>query len=245
MKTIKTLLAGSAAALVLAGAAQAGTISITSVTGQWTSITGGSNTTPLGGSSISWGNSTGFGQSGYDFVGIAPPTVAGLPPDTVFDLGTFTHRNNPIEAGTSITAATLKVLFDFVIDSDPLTVIQRSSTFVFKHNETDNGADPCANGGANYVGVNINGCADNVDPATNPNFSESFDVDGVTYLLDVTGFDIGSSFWTVEQATNTATIRARFTEKSNVAPIPLPAAGWLLVAGLGGLGALSRRRRAA
>jgi hypothetical protein len=32
---------------------------------------------------------------------------------------------------------------------------------------------------------------------------------------------------------------------NSVAPVPLPAAGWLLVAGLGGLGALARRRRAA
>jgi hypothetical protein len=27
------------------------------------------------------------------------------------------------------------------------------------------------------------------------------------------------------------------------APVPLPAAGWLMLAGLGGLGALARRRR--
>jgi hypothetical protein len=163
----------------------------------------------------------------------------------VFDLGTFTHRNQPIQAGTSITQATLKVFFDFMIDDDPLmTIISRSSTFVFKHLETPNGADPCADGGDNGVGVNVNGCADNVDPVTNPAFSEAFDVGGVTYLLDVTGFDIGSSFWTVEGATNTATIQARFTAKENVAPIPLPAAGWLLLSALAGAAALARRRAA-
>jgi hypothetical protein len=31
---------------------------------------------------------------------------------------------------------------------------------------------------------------------------------------------------------------------NSVAPVPLPAAGWLLLAGLGGIGALARRRRA-
>lgn len=245
MKTIKTLLAGSAAAILLGGAAHAGTISITSVTGEWTNIVGGALTSGVGTNKIRWGENTGYGQSGYDFTGIAPPTLAGLPPDTVFDLGTFTHHNNPISAGTSITAATLKVLFNFVIDSDPMNTISRSSTFVFKHNETDNGANPCADGGTVGIGVNVNGCADNVDPATNPNFSESFTVDGIEYLLDVTGFNIGSSFWTTEQASNTATIQARFTEKSNVAPIPLPAAGWLLVAAVAGVGAVSRRRKAA
>ena len=32
---------------------------------------------------------------------------------------------------------------------------------------------------------------------------------------------------------------------NSAAPVPLPAAGWLLIAGLGGLGALARRRKAA
>ena len=32
---------------------------------------------------------------------------------------------------------------------------------------------------------------------------------------------------------------------NSAAPVPLPAAGWLLVAGLGGIGALARRRKAA
>ena len=32
---------------------------------------------------------------------------------------------------------------------------------------------------------------------------------------------------------------------NSAAPVPLPAAGWLLIAGLGELGALARRRKAA
>ena len=32
---------------------------------------------------------------------------------------------------------------------------------------------------------------------------------------------------------------------NGAAPVPLPAAGWLLMAGLGGIGAVARRRRGA
>jgi hypothetical protein len=244
MTSFRQLLSATAALCLLTGAAQANTISITDVSGIWTSITGGSVTSGVGTSSISWGVDVGDGQSGYDFDGNAPPTIGGLQPDTVFDLGTFTHRNRPIEGGTSITQATLQVFFDFIIDSEPLTTYSRFSTFVFDHWETPNSADPCADGGANGLGVNENGCADNVDPVTNPAFSESFDVDGVTYVLDVTGFDIGPSFWTRENAENTAIIQARFTAKENIAPIPLPAAGWLLLSALAGAAALARRRAA-
>jgi hypothetical protein len=244
MNTLRTILVASAAGCALAGSAMANTISITNVAGEWTGIVGGTNTSGVGTDSIRWGVDVGNGQSGYDFVGNAPPTIFDLSPDELFDLGTFTHRNQPIQAGTSITSATLKVVFDFIIGSDP-TPISRSSTFVFKHWETPNGVDPCADGNPNGVGVNSNGCADNVDPVTNPAFSESFDVDGFTYLLDVTGFDIGSSFWTVEGENNTAKIQARFTLEENVAPIPLPAAGWLLASALLGAGAIARSRRAA
>lgn len=245
MKSIGKLLATSAAVCVLAGAAQANTISFTSVTGKWTNIVGGSNTSGLTTNFIRWGDGTGFGQSGYDFVGDAPPTIANIPADTVFDLGTFTHTNQPISAGTSITQATLQVFFDFVIDADPFTLLSASSTFVFAHNETPNAANPCADGGTVGDGVNANGCADNVDPVTNPSLSQSFEVDGVTYVLDVTGFDIGPSFWTKEQASNTAKIQARFTEKSNVPGVPVPAAGLLLLSAMAGTLALSRRRKAA
>ena len=52
-----------------------------------------------------------------------------------------------------------------------------------------------------------------------------------TYTIKLTAFDGQGSF------SNEIEI--------NVAPIPLPAAGWLMLAGLGGLGLLARRRRQA
>ena len=60
----------------------------------------------------------------------------------------------------------------------------KSFVFDFVHNETDNGANPCANGGANNAGVNINGCADSVTFLYN-SLSDSFTVDGIEYTLDL------------------------------------------------------------
>jgi len=52
----------------------------------------------------------------------------------------------------------------------------------------------------------------------------------------------GSDWFLAENQTSTLGIYANI---SAVAPIPLPAAGWLMIAGLGGLAALRRRRKAA
>lgn len=234
-------LAATATAALLAGAASAATVEIVSVTGAWTSLTGGQDVLGIDTSSVRWGEDIGNGQSGYDFTGIAPSGPHNA--NTLFDMGIFTHVNRPVEGGTSITAAVLEVLFTFTIDGGP--AISRSSVFDFNHWETTNDNNPCADGGVNGVGINVNGCADNVDPQTNPDFTETFEIAGVKYVFDVTGFDIGNSFWTKENALNTATIRGRFTEERNISPIPLPAAGWLLLAGVAGLGVAARKRRAA
>lgn len=166
-------------------------------------------------------------------------------------MGQFTHHNFPISAGTAITSASLDVTFDFYLGSDSGNVMSRTSQFVFDHWETTNADSPCADGGANGVGVNGAGCADRVLPATNPSSSETFTVvEGDTthtYVFAVTGFDIGSQFWTSENKSNHATLNAMFTHESYIqpAPVPLPAAAGLLVAGLGALSVAGRRRRRA
>lgn len=225
------------ATLALACAAQAGTISIQTVTGEWTGVTGGTNVNGLNTNIVTWGASTGNGQSGYRFVGLSPSGPHA--PDTVFDLGTFTHFNRPIVSGTSITAAILKVAFTFSIDGG--AAITRNSIFDFTHWETPNQANPCADTGSNGSGNNANGCADRVTPVTNPSFSESFLIGTTNYVFDVTGFNFGPSFWTKENSTNSAIIQGRITE--TVAPVPLPAAGFALMAGLAGLGLVARRRK--
>lgn len=201
------------------------------MTGNWTSITGGSNTSGVGTSAISWGTTSGS-QSGYSFAPTAPLPSAAYDADEVFDLGSFTHNNFPISAGTSITEATLEVVTEGTVDG---TVFALTSTFIFDHFETPNNANPCAAGGPTP-------CGDLVTPTLNVGASESITIDDVDYFISVTGFDIGASFLTAEGASNTATLRGVFT--AEVAAIPLPAAGWMLLAGLGGIAALRRRKAA-
>ena len=108
-------------------------IPIASVDGDWSNYVGGAgtvninNTSPTGGS-IRWG-SGGSSQSGYDFAAVALPIIA-QSDGTNFALGTFTHLNFPINAGTSITAVDLTVSLG--------NAFTTSATFHYDHNETPN-----------------------------------------------------------------------------------------------------------
>lgn len=99
--------------------------------------------------------------------------------------------------------------------------------------------------------------------------NESTDIlgaDGVIYpgggtgtLFNARGFetsapfaDVANDFYAVGLGPNVLEIGMNVTEPGDwvrvvtaATPVPLPAAGWMLIAGLGGLGALSRKRRAA
>lgn len=251
LKMLPVVAALSAIALG-AMSAHASTLTITNITGTWSGWTGGTNvSTSASGSTtqLRWGIPEGGGQSGYDFTPTGTPSVQTA--HNPFALGQFTHHNFPISAGTAITGAALDVTFDFYLGSDSSNVISRTSQFVFDHWETPNSAAPCANGKANGTGVNSAGCADRVRAVTNPSSTETFTVvDGATthtYVFAVTGFDIGSAFWTSENQTNSAVLNAMFTHESYIqpAPVPLPAAAGLLVAGLGALTVAGRRRRRA
>jgi hypothetical protein len=224
--------------LAIAGSASASTISIKDVQGAWTSVVGGTDVTPLGESSVSWGIPKARGKSGYDFEGTSPSGPHEV--DSTFTLGTFTHRNRPIAVGSSILAASLAVTFTFVFDDNPLVEFVRTSIFDFSHFETRNNDRVCANGQANRTGVNVRGCADSVTATTNRGFSETFDVNGVSYLFDVTGFVGGVDFWTVEKRRNSAELRGRLITVPS--PVPLPAAGWMLLAGIAAVGFVGRRR---
>ncbi|GAA0300164.1 THxN family PEP-CTERM protein [Rhodovulum strictum] len=232
--------------------ASASTISITGISGSWiVTDPGAPAVTGQGTDEIKWGDPAppNTQQSGYKFAAQGVPFAAAK--DTAFTLGTFTHFNFPVFA-PSLESATLRVSFDFDVLDESNNVIATftniTSDFDFLHWETTNNENPCADGGPNNVGVNINGCADQVKATTNPASSMAFTIGDEDFVFDVLGFKVGddllSEFWTAENKTNSAQLQARWTSTKNLAPIPLPAAGWLLLAGIGGLAAVGRRRKA-
>ncbi|MEO9823386.1 MAG: THxN family PEP-CTERM protein [Paracoccaceae bacterium] len=228
--------AGFIAALGFASPAMAASLSINSIDGVW------QNATPSvdgeGTNQIRWGAPAyDNGPSGYDFDPSGDMTVLD---ETSFVLGTFTHLNFPILA-PGLTNVDLALSFMIEGVSDAITTV-----FSFDHWETHNEASVCANGDGQRVGVNNSfGCADLVSATLNDAQSETFDIDGVTYVLDITGFqhegELMTSFWTEENATNEAHLLGSF----RVVPteVPLPASGMLLLGGLAGIAMVRRRRK--
>lgn len=260
MHHLRRIAVASAVGLgMLSSAAQAGVVSFSNISASWSNISGGTNVNydPAGTTTaVHWGTSTGSGQSGYEYEAVGSSFNVTVPPSPSNDfiLGTFTHFNRPISGGTSITGVRLSITADVMVDA----VSQGTKTFVydFKHLETTNSSDPCADGGANGVGVNVNGCADRVRVNFN-NLSDSFVIGLDTYSLEIRGFLFGdldtgtpaTEFWTIENAENSAYLRGRVTLLSDIPGGPggeedvsEPGALGLLGLGLIGLGIRLRRR---
>ncbi|NOX94118.1 MAG: hypothetical protein GXP04_03185 [Alphaproteobacteria bacterium] len=234
-----------AASLGVFGAALATPVSFSNITASWTDISPATGITISNNNSANpsmrWGTpATNAGQSGYDFLAAGDFSV-NAPPNQQVTLGTFSHLNNPI-TGTSLSSATLNVAIDIAING--VDQGSRNFMFDFSHFETPNNANPCANGGANGSGVNVNGCADLVT-VTNNNLSEDFLVDGVLYTIAILGFKVGddivSTFETIERMTNNAVLIATIT----VAEVPIPGALILMLSGVMGLGFAGRTKKKA
>ena len=228
-----------------AGTATANSIGldVNSISGIWTSVdpadTRGLN--GVGSASINWGVPADFfgvgPQSGYDFTAATTPFTAAA--GTLFNLGTFTHRNEPIRGfssspPSSIESATLTVDTNITIDgwSDTIT-----SVFEFDHFETPNSGTPCAAGGSQP-------CPDLVTAALNEGASESVVIGGVEYFFSITGFEIEGtvldSFLTLEEQSNSAVLKGEFTSEP-ITTVPIPAAAWLFGSALLGAVGLGRR----
>lgn len=242
MRTITKILAAGFCAATLGATASAAPVSFSNITGSWSDVDPAGVTVSNNGTanpSMRWGTpATNDGQSGYDF-DAAADTVVNVPPNTEVVLGEFSHLNNPI-TGTELNSATLTVAIDIAVDG--MAQGTRNFVFDFTHDETPNGANPCANGGANGSGVNVNGCADLVT-VTDSIMSEDFLVNGVLYTISILGFKVGdnivTTFETIEQMTNTAQLIGSIT----VSEVPIPAAIPLFLSGMAGLGFVGRMRK--
>ena len=197
----------------LSTAAFAVPVDIEDISGVW------SSTTPtidgIGTSSIRWGVPGFDRQSGYDFTAAGDRTVE---TDDPFVLGTFNHLNFPI-SGQALQSAVLEVSFRIGGLTSPIV-----STFSFLHNETLNDQPQCPNGQAFGVGVNAQGCADLVTATVNRGLSQSFEIDGSTFLLDVLGFQFQGEtfedFFTEESQENAAELIAVISSQDTPGTTP-------------------------
>ncbi len=247
-----------------ASAASAAMVTIENVSGTWTDASSGpvyglnTGVTAGGVAEINWGspatgplNPTGT-QSGYTFEGLIPPPVTvDTEHGAQFELGIFTHNNYTLWANVpsgmnAIDSADLSVDFTMSIDGHEFNLNQ---VYNFSHIETPNEpAGACQFGGTAASGMNgAYGCNDRVTAELNEALSESIVLDGMEYTLDISGFLTEEGFFsffdTQERLANSAILIAELIVTELPSEVPLPAAGWLLIGGMGGLFALKRKRR--
>jgi hypothetical protein len=180
-------------------------------------------------------------QSGYAFEGTSNFTTTA----DAFTFGRFTHRNGAVWSNSAtLDSVNFNLSIQGKVEGQSFSI---SKVFNILHNETINPALVCAAGGSQP-------CQDSVDFRSSLAESLIFVVGNMQYTLTleglVTGLDgsIITSFFTPEYGQNSAMFRARISSQPINPPppvVPLPAAGWLLIAGVGGLVVASRRRRSA
>ena len=137
------------------------------------------NGTPT--SSISWGQTSGTPQSGYDFTAVLPPPITF--PGQSFSFGTFTHRNFSV-SDPSLTSVQLDVVL--VLDVDGVQTAPLTFTFTLNHEETPNNQTPCP-----YPTPTGEGCTDRVTIVSSAQ-PATFNVGGVDYTFAL-NFNVNGS----------------------------------------------------
>lgn len=229
-----------ALAVLAARPAFASPIHITDILGHWQNAVGGpltlsNNQAGQLTDQIRWGGDLSgepFG-SGYDFTPSA--NILGVPVETPFVLGTFTHHNQPIALGTGITG--VQYALQFSTNGAPGVL---GTVLSFSHNETPNTPPPTCPPGT--IGPY---CADVVTIGTAV-LGWPISVGSERYTFTLLGFSpdgvtFNSSYISQENGSNTT--RLYGVVSSSPMTTPEPAGLLLLGSGLAAAAAAARRMR--
>ena len=131
---------------------------------------------------ISWGTSTGFGRSSYEFIDNSSLKDDGssINLGDQFTIGTFRHNNFPITGGT-ITGAQLDLNMNIEIDGADINI--DNWNLYFNHWETPNSGDfggaPSANDGVLIKATDL---------------VTTQQVGDVSYTASIVGYKVGNQF---------------------------------------------------
>ena len=232
---LAALLAGTVLSAASAHAAPT-TINITSISGIWQDDVPDAAVSGEGTSTISWGTpASAGGQSSYTFTPTSTPFSVEVlpPPQATFDIGTFTHSNFPVFDAT-LQTVNLVVTTQLNIGGGTSETVE--STFAFTHLETTN-VEPCPDPSGTP-------CSDQVTFETVSSGTETFEVDGDLFFVDIAGFLVGGvvedEFWTEEGLANNADLQGVIRAEAGIAEVPVAPTMLLLGMGLIGLGGYVR-----
>jgi hypothetical protein len=215
-------------------APSANALSLTNSSGTWSHPVGGTNIkyqTVYTEKQIRWGQDVGNGQSGLGFKGVGS---LNFNIDQVFKVGTLTHYNKAIAAGTAASKVDLGLNLNF----SGLPVTSQTFNFSFNIDETPNvgRVSDCP-----YYSTTV--CSDKITFSTPKNVN-TFSLAGLDYTLQLVGFSQSATgtpvnnFISQEGGSNSAYLYAKIT----AAPpkrVPESSSGLGVVA-FGALAAVSR-----
>ncbi|MBS0467724.1 MAG: PEP-CTERM sorting domain-containing protein [Proteobacteria bacterium] len=257
----KILIAAGALALSAMSHAVPVTNWAVTTTGVWSSFAPGGVTLSNAGHTLSWGTSTGSGQSSLVITNPVPAVqnvltlFTGDPLDAahIANSVTLTHNNNPI-TGTSLTDATLRVSVSLqptnpAAGGFPLPNIDYLIKFVETPNQAPCAAPSPANNPCNDIFVQVAGL-----------LNESFLYDGQTYFVNAfptnggvlsvlptsactaAGVGAGCIGFTTQEGQSTQ-LPFGLTISTERLQVPEPGSLALIGLALAGAGLISRRRR--